>query len=94
MGQISEKIEKYIELSLAPVYMELKDTSESHRGHAGYNPAGESHFHLLIVSEIFAGRSRIERHRMVYNALNQIIKDKVHSISMATFSPDEYNSIG
>jgi BolA protein len=55
--------------ALKPTKIELVDDSEKHRGHGGYNPAGESHFTLLIESPLFAAKSRVERQRMVHSAL-------------------------
>ena len=60
--------------SLAPTQLELIDDSEAHRGHGGHNPAGESHFSLRIESSAFAGKSRVERQRMVYHALGDLLE--------------------
>jgi BolA protein len=57
--------------ALKPANVELIDDSEKHRGHGGYNPAGESHFTLEIESPLFAGKSRVERQRMVHAALGE-----------------------
>ena len=62
--------------------IELVDDSEQHRGHGGYNPAGESHFSLTIESPAFAGKSRVERQRMVYAALGDLMRERVHALSI------------
>ena len=69
--------------------IELVDDSEAHRGHGGYNPAGESHFSLNIESPAFAGKSRVERQRMVYVALGDLMKERVHALSIRARAPGE-----
>jgi BolA protein len=73
--------------ALSPTRVDLVDDSEQHRGHGGYNPAGESHFTLTIESPAFAGKSRVERQRMIYAALGDLMRDRVHALSIrATYS--------
>ena len=62
---------------------------EKHRGHGGYNPAGESHFSLQIVSPAFVGKSRVERQRMVYAALGDLMQTEIHALSVHARAPDE-----
>jgi BolA family transcriptional regulator, general stress-responsive regulator len=69
--------------------IELIDDSEQHRGHGGYNPAGESHFTLRIESPDFAGKSRVERQRMIYSALGDLMRERVHALSIRAWTPDE-----
>ena len=69
--------------------LELIDDSEQHRGHGGYNPAGESHFSLRIESPAFAGKSRVERQRMVYAALGDLMDERVHALSIRASAPGE-----
>ena len=75
--------------SLAPSNIDLVDDSEQHRGHGGYNPAGESHFTLTIESAAFAGKSRVERQRMIYAALGDLMRDRVHALSIRAKAPGE-----
>jgi len=65
------------------------DDSEKHRGHGGYNPAGESHFTLLIESPDFTGKSRVERQRMVHAALGELVGNRVHALSIKAKAPGE-----
>ena len=69
--------------------IELVDDSEQHRGHGGYNPAGESHFSLRIESPAFAGKTRVERQRMVYAALGDRMHERVHAVSIRASAPGE-----
>jgi BolA protein len=75
--------------ALKPTKVELVDDSEKHRGHGGYNPAGESHFTLLIESPLFAGKSRVERQRMVHSALGELVGGRVHALSIRASAPGE-----
>jgi BolA family transcriptional regulator, general stress-responsive regulator len=75
--------------TLSPAAISLVDESEQHRGHGGYNPAGESHFHLTIESEAFAGKSRVARQRLVYSALGDLMHERVHALSIRATAPGE-----
>lgn len=74
---------------LEPQRLELVDESARHVGHAGARPEGESHFRLLIVADAFTGRSRVERQRMVYGALGDLLRTDVHALSITALSPAE-----
>ena len=74
--------------ALEPTSVELQDESGQHVGHAGWK-AGGSHFRLTIVSPLFAGRDRLSRHRMVYDALDALIRDEIHALAIHALAPDE-----
>ena len=76
-----------LEAALNPTSLTLSDDSEQHRGHDGYNPAGESHFSLVIESPLFTGKSRVERQRMVHAALGDLLKERVHALSITVREP-------
>jgi len=75
--------------ALSPSSVELIDDSEQHRGHGGYNPAGESHFSLRIESPAFVGKSRVQRQRMIYAALGDLMQARVHALSIRAKAPGE-----
>ena len=75
--------------ALSPMRIDLSDDSEQHRGHGGYNPAGESHFSLRIESAAFAGKNRVERLRMIYAALGDLMRERVHALSIRATAPGE-----
>jgi len=75
--------------SLSPTSIELIDESGKHRGHGGHNPAGESHFTLLIESAAFTGKSRVDRQRMVNRALGELVGNRVHALSIKAKAPGE-----
>jgi BolA protein len=86
-GPIAAEMTRRLEAALAPTILALSDDSEQHRGHGGYNPAGESHFSLVIESPAFAGKSRVERQRMVHAALGDLLEERVHALSITAREP-------
>ena len=88
-GPVAAEMQRRLNSSLSPTRMELVDDSEAHRGHGGYNPAGESHFSLTIESDAFAGKSRVERQRLVYRALGDLMRERVHALSIKAIAPRE-----
>jgi BolA family transcriptional regulator, general stress-responsive regulator len=88
-GPVAAEMLRRLDSALHPTRIELVDDSEKHRGHGGYNPAGESHFSLVIESSAFAGKSRVERQRLVYSALGDLMKERVHALSIRASAPGE-----
>jgi BolA family transcriptional regulator, general stress-responsive regulator len=88
-GPVATEMLRRLGSALSPTRIELSDDSEQHRGHGGYNPAGESHFTLRIESSAFTGRSRVERQRLVYAALGDLMHDRVHALSIRAGAPGE-----
>jgi len=74
--------------SLAPLRLELIDDSAKHAGHAGALSGG-GHYRLLIVSESFYGKSTLARHRLVYDALGELMRSRIHALSIQSLTPDE-----
>jgi BolA protein len=87
IGPVAAEMRRRLEAALSPTLLNLSDDSEQHRGHGGYNPAGESHFSLVIESLAFAGKSRIERQRLVHAALGDLLKERVHALSITAREP-------
>jgi BolA family transcriptional regulator, general stress-responsive regulator len=88
-GPVAAEMLHRLDSSLSPTAIQLIDDSEQHRGHGGYNPAGESHFTLNIESAAFAGKSRVERQRLVYAALGDLMRERVHALSIRATAPGE-----
>ncbi|NVJ68911.1 MAG: BolA family transcriptional regulator [Alphaproteobacteria bacterium] len=88
MGKITERIEKKLNDSLSPVFLEVIDESEGHRGHAGYREGGESHFRVVIRSKAFEGQNRLQRQRMVMKALAEEMKGQIHALSIQADLPE------
>lgn len=77
--------------ALSPVSLEIQDDSHKHAGHAGARSGG-GHFDVRVVSEAFAGKSPIQRHRLVYDALGDAMQTEIHALSIKAFTPDEAQS--
>lgn len=91
-GPVATEMLRRLGSALSPSRVELVDDSEAHRGHGGFNPAGESHFTLAIESAAFAGKSLLERQRMVYSALGELMEERVHALSIRATAPGEARS--
>lgn len=86
---VSETIETKIRAACNPVKLDVVDDSESHRGHGGWREGGETHFNVLVVSEAFAGLSRVARQRLIFDALSEEMSGSVHALSLQCQTPDE-----
>jgi len=75
--------------SLAPARLELLDESAQHAGHAGAAPGGNTHWRLTIVSAAFAGKPVVARHRMVYQALGELMQHPIHALAIVARAPGE-----
>lgn len=75
--------------SLAPVRLDLRDESAQHAGHAGSRPSGGTHWQLAIVSDAFRGKSTVARHRMVYEALGDLMKRDIHALKIEASAPEQ-----
>lgn len=74
---------------LQPTRLDVVNESHLHAGHRTSPGTGESHFRVLVVSQAFAGKSRIERHRMINDTLAAELKGKVHALAIKAYAPDE-----
>lgn len=81
-------IRSRLEQRFAPLELEVLDDSAAHRGHAGARD-GRGHFSVRIVAPAFAGHAPLERHRMVYAALGELMQQDIHALSITARAPDE-----
>jgi BolA family transcriptional regulator, general stress-responsive regulator len=88
-GPIALQIRAKLTAALQPTRLELRDDSAKHAGHAGHNQAGESHFHLTITAAVFDGQRLIERHRLVHAALADMLRERVHALTITAKSVAE-----
>ncbi len=72
---------------LSPRHLEITDESHRHAGHA--SAKGGGHFVVTVVSEMFAGKSLLQRHRMVYAAMGDAMEQQIHALSITAKTPDE-----
>ena len=75
--------------TLEPQALELVDESEMHRGHAGYREGGGTHWRLAIISPRFAGQNAVARHRMVYQAIGELMHNPIHALAITASTPEE-----
>lgn len=83
-----ERIEARLREAFAPLELDVVDDSARHRGHAGAS-SGAGHYRVMLVSERFHGVTRVERHRMVYEALAAELRQEIHALELIARSPDE-----
>ncbi len=87
--RVAKAIEANLTRAFDPTRLSIVDESHRHAGHAGARAEGESHFRVEIVSNAFAGKSRVERQRMVYAALADEMARDIHALQLATLTPAE-----
>ena len=84
---VAQEIEAKLVAAFAPTELVVIDDSESHRGHAGYQDGGESHWQVKIRSTAFEGHSRIARHRAVHAALGKDLVGRIHALALDLDTP-------
>lgn len=80
--RVADEIEQKLKASFTPEALEITDESEKHRGHAGYQEGGQSHFHVRIAAAPFADMTRLQRHRAVHSALGKELTGRIHALSL------------
>ncbi len=88
-GPVTRALRSCLERAFAPERLEIENQSERHRGHAGWDPSGESHFAVTIVSSLFTGMPRLERQRRVHAALGELLEERIHALSIRALAPSE-----
>jgi BolA protein len=86
-----ERIRTMLEAAFAPAQVAVEDDSARHAGHVGAR-GGAGHFRVRIESQAFSGRARLERHRMVYEALAEMLPGEIHALNIDARSPDDQPS--
>ena len=74
--------------AFAPTVLDIEDDSAKHAGHAGARSGG-GHFNVRIVSKVFSGKSLVQRHRLVYDAVGDAMQQEIHALSIQAKAPDE-----
>ena len=87
----STKLQIILTNKFHPTVLKIIDDSAKHAGHAGVQGStGSTHFSVLIVSDIFSGKSLVERHRLIYETLKDEWKASLHALAIQAFTPEEY----
>ncbi|HKM61371.1 MAG TPA: BolA family protein [Acidisphaera sp.] len=84
------RMREVLTAAFSPVALRVEDDSAKHAGHAGASPGGQTHYSVLIVSDAFAGLSRVERHRQVNAALQAEFADGLHALALTLRTPAEH----
>lgn len=87
--RMQEIITEKLREAFSPESLAVTDESHLHAGHAGHRPEGETHFRVNIVSDAFAGKSRIDRHRMINALLANELSQTVHALAIKAHAPGE-----
>jgi len=83
-----KEIKQRLEAEFTPETLGVEDESYLHKGHPGARD-GRGHFRVLIISEAFADKSLLDRHRMVYKALGDLMRTDIHALAIDAWSPQE-----
>ncbi len=86
---VKDTISSRLAEGLRPDALTVTDESHQHAGHAGSRPGGETHFRVQVTAQAFAGRSRVERHRMINALLAEELRAGVHALAIEARAPDE-----
>ncbi len=89
MEDTRDAIRERLQEAFEPVHVAVEDQSGRHVGHAG--ASGGGHYAVTLVAQAFEGKSLIEQHRMVNEALGDLFKDKVHALALKTYSPAQWS---
>lgn len=84
-------IEARLRRGLQPDHLEIADESARHAGHAGA-ASGGGHYRVLVVAGVFEARTRVERHRMVYDLLADLMPGAIHALALKTLAPSEWTA--
>lgn len=80
--RVEEEIRRKLSEAFQPTSLDVLDESEQHRGHAGYQEGGQSHFRVVIAAEKFSDMSRLERHRAIHSALGPDLIRRIHALAL------------
>lgn len=88
-GSVADQIAARLTAALAPSRLEVVNDSHHHAGHMGDDRSGESHFTVIVESAVFAGRSRVDRQRLVNQALVDLLAGRIHALAIRARAPGE-----
>jgi BolA protein len=86
---LSDWISETLQREFSPTHLRVKDESDRHIGHGGWREGGQTHFNVDVVSAAFVGKSRVERHRMVNQVLEDAFRQGLHALAITAKAPGE-----
>lgn len=90
MSDTPAEIERILRERFKPLHFELRDDSDKHAGHPGATSGG-GHYHVFLVSAEFEGRTLLEQHRMVNEAVREMFGDRIHALGLKTIPPSKWS---
>ena len=88
-GPVAAELTRRLTAALDPERLAVIDDSDKHRGHAGHDARGESHFTIEIVAAAFEGQNRVARQRLVNRAVGELLEERVHALAIVVRAPSE-----
>jgi BolA family transcriptional regulator, general stress-responsive regulator len=88
-----KKIKTKLEKEYLPIHLNLINESHLHRGHGHGHEGNDSHFKLVLVSDIFEGKSRVQRQQLIHKTLAEELAGPVHALAMKLLSPKEWDAL-
>jgi BolA family transcriptional regulator, general stress-responsive regulator len=82
-----DRLTQKLTLALDPLALDVIDESAQHHGHGGWQEEGETHFRIRIISAAFAGKSRVDMHRMINRIVAEELKERVHALAIEAKAP-------
>ena len=86
----ANKIEAILKDAFSPVFIQIKDDSERHLGHAGREKYGGGHYSIILVTDSFEGKTPLERHRAVYETLGTGMNKDIHALAIKVYTSEEW----
>ena len=87
LGPVGQIMKAKLDAAFSPSFLDLVDESNQHHGHSGAHPSGESHFRVRISGAGFQGKSRVQQHRLINEALAAELKSRVHALAIEVIQP-------
>ncbi len=84
----TELIRRLLTEAIKPEVLEIIDNSSAHAGHAGARSGG-GHYHITIIADVFEGKSLVQRHQLIYQALGDLMKQQIHALGINALSSSE-----
>ena len=89
MQDMKNLMAQKLSAAFSPVMLNVIDESHQHHGHSGWREGGETHFRVQMITSAFTGKSRVDRHRLVNNALATELAGSVHALALELKAPGE-----
>ncbi|MFT0892780.1 BolA family protein [Pseudochelatococcus sp. G4_1912] len=89
IGKRAARMAACLTEALSPQMLEVRDESQKHFGHGGWREEGETHYDVIVIAEIFNGKSRVDRHRMINTLLSQEFELGLHALALTALTPEE-----